>query len=604
MASRRQWIACAALAAATFAGNWRDISEDWLASRRMRAAWEGRPYRANGPHVDTRRGLIERHMPADARLFLLTNDGRRLSPMARIIHHGVSWATSPTPVAFGPGDAYGGEDFVATAPFDAPPAIRDDPRHPVAFEELRDGHVALWARKDRAPSTSAGEPSASRVPSTAEALGLLAPALAFGLAWRRGRFAGGCAGLVLLTLAMAGCTLAGCRPSRWFAAAAAVAAGLAGGAVAARDVGSHASRTAWPGRIATTTILAVFVLVAGTLALSHTFLSPNGLGVYGGKAKLLFLAPGIPAGFFTDPARSTLQPAYPPGFTLLTLGCYGLAGGCGEYVTQLLPIALAGLVLYRMTNRNGVVAPCAVWILAAFLTRQPLRMVSQFYAEPMMALLVVVGWEGIRRSPGASLFPWLLVGSAGWVKNEGVLFLPALWIGLRATSGARAAPWRGLLAGLVLPVAWHVGCRVAGGTLYDFGPLWKPDWTQALAAARLTAAETLGSPWRTAFVFPATLAALALPAIRRHVGAPFRAAALANALLLTAFVGIFAISTSEDFAWHVASLRRILWTPALLLLRELAALGEAHPTHWPSPPPATSPSRIANRTPHGIGTLP
>ena len=90
MASRQQWIACAALAAATFAGNWRDLSEDWIASRRMRAAWEGRPYRANGPHVDTRRGLVERHMPADARLFLLTNDGRRLSPMARIIHHAVS----------------------------------------------------------------------------------------------------------------------------------------------------------------------------------------------------------------------------------------------------------------------------------------------------------------------------------------------------------------------------------------------------------------------------------------------------------------------------------------------------------------------------------
>ena len=88
----------------------------------------------------------------------------------------------------------------------------------------------------------------------------------------------------------------------------------------------------------------LFALLAGALALSHTLVAPNGLGVSGGRAKLMYIAGGMPPEFFTDVARRTLQPAYPPGHALITLGCYGLAGGCGEWLTQLVGVVAGALV--------------------------------------------------------------------------------------------------------------------------------------------------------------------------------------------------------------------------------------------------------------------
>ena len=138
----------------------------------------------------------------------------------------------------------------------------------------------------------------------------------------------------------------------------------------------------------------------------------------GGRAKLLYLSSGVPDGFFTDPARSTLQPAYPPGFALLTLGCYGLAGGCGE-----------------------------------------------------------------------------------WLKE----------------------------------------------------------------------------PWRYAFAYPAAVIALAgLPSLRTP---SLKAAGVAALVAFAAFAGIFALSASPDFAWHLDSAERLLWIPALVLLRELADATRARCNH-------------------------
>ena len=43
-------------------------------------------------------------------------------------------------------------------------------------------------------------------------------------------------------------------------------------------------------------------------------------------------------------------------------------------------------------------------------------------------------------------------------------------------------------------------------------------------------------------------------------------------LCLGAFAAIYALSAAPDFGWHLrSSLPRLLWIPAILLLRELAA---------------------------------
>jgi hypothetical protein len=205
--------------------------------------------------------------------------------------------------------------------------------------------------------------------------------------------------------------LAGFRPSPLFvvAASALCIAGTRGSRRWLRDAPAASDDDARRRRRAALAAGLLFAVLAGALALSHTFVAPNGPGVSGGRAKLLYLSSGVPDGFFTDPARSTLQPAYPPGFALLTLGCYGLAGGCGEWLTE---------------------------------------------------------------------------------------------------------------------------------------------------------------PWRYAFAYPAAVVALAgLPSLRTP---SLKAAGVAALVAFAAFAGIFALSAAPDFAWHLDSAERLLWIPALVLLRELA----------------------------------
>jgi spore maturation protein SpmB len=42
------------------------------------------------------------------------------------------------------------------------------------------------------------------------------------------------------------------------------------------------------------------------------------------------------------------------------------------------------------------------------------------------------------------------------------------------------------------------------------------------------------------------------------------------AAVLAAFAGIFAFSRAGDFEWHLASMERLMWLPALWLMREMA----------------------------------
>lgn len=617
------WTACLLLAAATLAGNGRDFIEDWRAARRMARTWEGRAFRGNGLHSDLRRELAEQHVPAGEAIYLMVNDGQDPSPMTRIIHQTLAWSRAPDPVAFGPPDGYGGEPFIMTAPFDALPDFASPRGRAADFDIIRNGPVSLWHRRGHAGAETDGGAASGpprRTPSGVlvvtpgrEALGLAAPLLAVlaaVLPWERLRqvrrrshtacvpdapgdpWQAAVWSLLLLSLVMLVPVLAGIRPDAGLTLAAALACGagarVSGCAVSTPGLGGSGS--AAPGtRIAVAALVALFVLAAGTMACSHTFLAPNGLGVQGGKARLLYLAGGLPGGFFTGAAHRTLQPAYPPGFSLLTLACYGMAGGCGEYLTQLLPIALAACTLALLATRGrAAYSAFALWVVATFLARPALRLTTQFYAEPLMALLVVAGWEALRGGSGR-LRGWFLLGAAGWIKNEGLLFLPALWVGLRLCRGGRqAAPWRGLAAGLLLPLAWHLGCRLAGGQLYDFAPVWAPDPAKGIAALRALVQYTLLRPWIYGYVFPLVLVAAGVPRWRRRLEPAFGAAAVAVLLLGLAFAAIFALSEATDFDWHLASLKRLLWTPSLLLLRECAGLlaPAVYPTVTPCSPSA------------------
>lgn len=560
------WIALL-LGIATLAGNGEALLRLARNAAWLRGSWQGRSHRSSGDYIDLPRQMVERHVAPDASVFFACIHSNQLLAVERSQHLAASWAMCPTPVPFGYDPAIGDADAVLACAYGPGPEFESAGLDPDAFEKIdEDGGRALWLRRDRAmPPASAGRVDA---PSPVRELaGLAAPLLVATAGALTAGWGGALFGLLLFSIGMAIPPLAGFRPSPLFvvAASALCIAGARGSRRWLRDAPAASDDDARRRRLAVAAGL-LFAVLAGALALSHTFVAPNGPGVSGGRAKLLYLSSGVPDGFFTDPARSTLQPAYPPGFALLTLGCYGLAGGCGEWLTQLLGVAAMASALAFLCGRLPS-RPAQLWALMAFLSPLGFRLASLYYAEPLLALFILVGWERVRKGGGDAV-GWLLIGASGWFKNEGLVYLLALWVAMRLVGGAKSARWTHLLAAAALPALWHVGCRLCGAALDDFAPLWQPDFEQAWTALRRMAGYAFAEPWRYAFAYPAAALALAgPPSLRRS---PLKAAGVAALVAFAAFAGIFALSAAPDFAWHLDSAERLLWIPALVLLRELA----------------------------------
>ena len=371
-----------------------------------------------------------------------------------------------------------------------------------------------------------------------------------------------------------------------------------------------------------TALAIAWTALALCVTLCHTLSPPNGLGMSGGRAALWLLSGGIPEGFFSDPALATMQPSYPPGLALLTLGAWSAAGGVGEWLTQLLALAPFCTLLWFLLSRvRGFAA--RLWVFALFCTGTALNMASLYYSEGWMLLFASVGLSRLPRAPrdgdgtGGIFVSWALIGFGGFFKNEGILFAGLLWIVVRCFRGRRAAPLPALLAGLAPALAWIALSRWNGGALEDYAPLWAPDGGRFLFALGRILRDAFLAPWATVFAWP--LAALGLSASAATVLSRFaRAAARANpegrpleesarhenapyqetprtpseeektlrslrplrenttprppceaaALLLLcvpAFAFVYSLSRAPDLDWHVwSSLPRLLWDAAIL----------------------------------------
>ncbi len=474
------------------------------------SGWSERGYRGNGRHTDAYRELVERFVPPGGSVYYCSEapDGQ-LQPSERSVHLALAWAMCPTPVRFGGAEDSDGADAIVVSRF-----------RRVTFPGYRcvakNDCAALWLKEGVSVRETTG---------------------AVGVSPFRELTGVACVGLLALGF---------------------------GGLFLRRGDGGHFGCGVWLG-------VAVVSVVAAGLALTHTLVAPTGLGVYGGKAKLLFMTGGIPSGFFTDSAYSILQPAYPPGLALVTLVAYGVSGGCGEWLTQLIVVIATALLAAFLFSRTES-AMARLWQLSAMLTPLSLHVSSFYYAEPVVALLVLVGWERIREGDG-KMSGWVLVGLAGLFKNEGIVLLLACWVAFRLVEGRRLASLRGLLAGLSLPLAWQVGCRLAGGTLYDFAAPWNPDLAQLGQAFSLAVREALLRPWNSAFAWPVALVLPALCALRKNAFERIvdlrglRIAVLASVLSAAAFVYVLSLSRAPDFDWHLStSLPRLLWVPSLILL--------------------------------------
>lgn len=597
------------LALATILGN-----TDYLA-KRIRYSREGyvrfaadMPYSGNGASTDAPRAMLERNLvPGDA-VFYATDLARGLSSMDRAVHQALIWVVAPAGIRFGGLDQLARENVVVVS----------GAKRPQNAETLAErgfhkadkvGRCELWRRLDgpRREDLPWGLDQVSsegcletpvqdvRTDWPRELMGLMPIFAVFLIPFCVAGLGSASFSLLLLTVAMAVPLLAGCRPSACFVLVSASVCGWTGLHLA--DPNRRAVRSAAATGVTICLGVAFFAFLAW-ITLSHSFTTTNALGVYGGKAKMLFLGNGYPDGFFSAAGYETLQPAYPPGFVLAILGINAVGGGCGEWLTQLLSCFFMASCLVacctgcrRRVSTTFAAVACQAWVLGAFLAEPAVAIGNIFYPESMMLLFLLAGWERIKTN---ALQGWILLGACGWVKTEGLALLFAAWLAVRLTKGANGARLSDLLAAAVLPVSWFAFSRIQGGGAYDYAPVWDLDARQAFLASKALLSLAFLTPWKYGFAYCGLLLPPVHALIRRRCPSLFPLGELAAASLFVcayavALVIFFALSRAPDFRWHLQSAERLLWPPSFLMILALtqflgsALLRKTRKTKNPSP---------------------
>lgn len=490
--------------------------------------WKERGFCGNGAYADDFRELAERYVLTDEPIYYCAsaNDGV-LSPAERAIHLTLAWARVPCPVRYGTSEGYGDASAIMTSRFSC-----------TEFQGYRavaeNGSARLWLRDDIPIRRQTKNDACHESSSIQEFLG---------------------AALTCLIMVVTVFVLR--------------------------------KRSANKGCLSVAGSCAVvFFILTSAIALTHTLLAPTGLGVYAGKAKMLYSVGGIPEGFFADAAYSSFQPAYPPGFALLTLLAYLTSGLCGEWSVQILATAAFSLALYIGMDEAGKSGRLAqLWVLAMFLTPNVFLMATMYYAEGLMSLVIMIGFGRLCDKP-TSIRGWLLLGLAGLVKNEGIALAFAIWLVQAVCNLERgnvnrfrifrtcALKWAECLAVAIGPsLAWHVFARTQGGEFYDYAPIWHPNPSRFCEALHYIVTVAFLHPWKFGFAYPTALIAFLAAAWKRirhgrrcfgnMDGLIVGGVALAS---LPVFAMIFSYSMVPDFEWHLrTSVERLLWCPSALV---------------------------------------
>lgn len=490
--------------------------------------WKERGFCGNGAYADDFRELAERYVLADEPIYYCAsaNDGV-LSPAERAIHLTLAWTRMPCPVRYGTSEGYGDASAIMTSRFSC-----------TEFQGYRavaeNGSARLWLRDDIPIRRQTKNDACHESSSIQEVLG---------------------AALTCLIMVVTVFVLR--------------------------------KRSANKGCLSVAgTCAVVFFILTSAIALTHTLLAPTGLGVYAGKAKMLYSVGGIPEGFFADAAYSSFQPAYPPGFALLTLLAYLTSGLCGEWSVQILATASFSLTLYIGMDEAGKSGRLAqLWVLSMFLTPNVFLMATMYYAEGLMSLLIIIGIGRLCDNP-TSIRGWLLLGLAGFFKNEGIVLAFVVWLvqaicSLGRNNVSRFRDFRNgvlksaaCLAVAIGPsLAWHVFAHAQGGEFYDYAPIWHPNPSRFCAALHYIFTAAFLHPWKFGFAYPAALIVFLAVAWKRsrHEIRCFRnkdglIVAGVALVILPVFAMIFSYSTVSDFEWHLrTSVERLLWCPAALV---------------------------------------
>lgn len=323
--------------------------------------WDGFPFRGTTLFADEARRELSHYDTPGGVYLLLSNPADGILPIERPLLHALSWSVIPQKVRSGCLSDVAGEDAVVSLFSSEEPDFTAAGLSHRGFHRIsKDGGVGVWLS-----STSKRKMCGSIIGKNhwREAASVLVFLVCGTLAFRKGRFPSTAYYLLFFSLLMIFPPALHIRPSAFYSLAAmALSCHVSG------RFGCGTMETLNPlHESARATISLLYAAFSIGLILTHTFFSPNGLAVYGGKAKCLFESSGCSQDFFVCREWAHLQPAYPPGLALATLGMYGLAGMCGEYATQWMPMTIAVLVLFYFVAYDSPF-PVALWILAIFLT--------------------------------------------------------------------------------------------------------------------------------------------------------------------------------------------------------------------------------------------
>lgn len=285
---------------------------------------------------------------------------------------------------------------------------------------------------------------------------------------------------------------------------------------------------------------AIVFAVLSTLTLTHTLTSPNGLGVYAGKAKLFLVCGGMPRGFFTLPEYAIYQPSYPPGLTLAALLAYVVSWACGDWLVQLIvPFALSLLFLELADCTSRFVALAVA--LAMVSVPVAIKMAGGFYAEPLAALMLAMGLHRVWRQ--GDWAGWLMAGASGLFRHECIVLVIALWAAEKLLGAG--AKWRHLAVAAAFTFAWESFAYFAGAKVYDF------DFCSLPAVRRVLLALAAAFSWKAV----AAVVVLCAAGGRRcgHV-------AVASLLFLLASALLASFNVTPHFEWFLANMMpRVAW---------------------------------------------
>lgn len=309
--------------------------------------------------------------------------------------------------------------------------------------------------------------------------------------------------------------------------------------------------------------LAVFLTLAAMAVIAEPS-APNGIGTYGGKAKLFLSSGGIPLGFWRNCEFSVLQPSYPPAMTLVAMLAYFLSGF--EFTTcwvQLLVPAMISCLYMELASRCNDWRSRAVAIIFAF-SPLTINLASGFYAEPLAALAIAMGINLLM--DGRSNRGWTLIGLAGLIRHEGLLIAGVIWCvaavadccaGRIRTRELMKSSFFALMPGVCWQIlTWHMGASIQG---FALNGAFSPD-QMVIAATEYLKELTIECGFGGGYLISAMLT---YAAVWRESGEYARRLGASMAILsIIAFCGalVMGFCTANDPIWIVEThSSRFLW---------------------------------------------